>query len=134
MVRSPAVLLLIASCGLSQPFSFGAKVGVPVTDFVQVQSGTPATSTTNRYIAGASFEVRLPLSLGIEFDALYTRTGRRHISTGTGSRAAIKTRRNSWQGSHSSVVSGARPGSIIQCALSGNSPETVDSSAAPRSM
>lgn len=74
------LLLVIGLSAIScpaQPFSFGVRAGVPVTDFF---SGTgtasfPYTSITNRYLVGPTAELRLPFGLGVEFDALY-----RHFS------------------------------------------------------
>lgn len=67
--------LFISACVWSQPFSFGVKGGVPLTDFISVvNSPSPvfnALVTTNRYIIGPTAELRLPLGLGVEFDALY---------------------------------------------------------------
>ena len=58
---------------LAQPFSAGIKAGVPLSDFVSTaQSGTfDYTSTTQRYIIGATAELHLPLGFAVEFDALY---------------------------------------------------------------
>lgn len=60
----------------AQPFSFGVKAGVPLTDFLNASSGgftnfTNYVSTTNRYIIGPTAELRLPFGFGVEFDALY---------------------------------------------------------------
>lgn len=77
-MRTLPLLLLCASPALSQPFSFGVKAGVPLTDFLNTaESATNANSFldfathTNRYIIGVGAEVRLPFHLGIELDALY---------------------------------------------------------------
>jgi len=75
----PLLLLLLGAVPVfSQPFSFGVKLGVPLTDFInaagnsQNASGFLDYSThTNRYIVGVGAEVRLPFHLGIEVDALY---------------------------------------------------------------
>jgi hypothetical protein len=68
------VLLLISGAALAQPFSAGIKGGLPLTDFLSVVQGT-STTNTNHYLVGPEVEVRLPLGLSIEFDALY-----RHFS------------------------------------------------------
>lgn len=66
---------------VAQPFSAGIKAGVPLTDFLDAAEGGNIgdmfeyTSTTARYIVGGTAELRLPLSFGVEFDALY-----RHLS------------------------------------------------------
>jgi len=70
----PLLLILLgAVSALAQPVGFGVKVGVPMTDFFDtIQSKNFGfNSNTKQYIAGAELEVRLPLGLGIEFDALY---------------------------------------------------------------
>jgi hypothetical protein len=69
--------LLTAGTAYSQPFSFGLKGGMPLTDFVDVvrAQNISASTTTNRYIVGPTAELRLPFGLGVEVDALY-----RHFS------------------------------------------------------
>lgn len=58
----------------AQPFSAGLKIGVPFTDAFQNQPyptvGT-LTASSNSYTLGPFVEVRLPLHLSIEADALY---------------------------------------------------------------
>jgi hypothetical protein len=76
-MRPLPLLLLGAIAAYSQPFSFGVKGGVPLTDFVNAASSTNANgfldyaTHTNRYIVGLTGELRLPFHLGIELDALY---------------------------------------------------------------
>ena len=74
------LLFLSAAAAFSQPFSFGVKGGVPLTDFLTAVStqNFAARTTTNRYIAGATAELRLPFGLGVEVDALY-----RHFNYGS---------------------------------------------------
>ncbi|MBZ5723858.1 MAG: PorT family protein [Acidobacteriia bacterium] len=82
-------LLCSATAAVAQPLSVGVKAGLPWTDFLNTaQSGNFSfTSTTNRYIFGASAELRLPFHLSIELDALY-----RHFSYhGIGSIIGITT-------------------------------------------
>jgi len=68
------LLLLISGAALAQPFSAGLKAGLPLMDFLtDVQNGS--TTATSRYLFGPEVEVRLPLGLSVEFDALY-----RHFS------------------------------------------------------
>jgi opacity protein-like surface antigen len=74
----PVLLLLLGSlCVFAQPFSAGIKAGIPLTDFLSAAgNGTfDYTAPTQRYIIGGVAEVRLPLGLGVEFDALYRRLG-----------------------------------------------------------
>jgi opacity protein-like surface antigen len=67
-------LLLAGAAGaFCQPFSFGVKAGVPLTDFLSAaESGSVSYVTaTNRYIGGVTAELHLPFGLGVEVDALY---------------------------------------------------------------
>jgi hypothetical protein len=72
-MRSALLLFFAPVCLLAQPFSAGIKAGIPLSDFVNAtDTGTfNYTSSTQRYIVGGMAEVRLPLGLGVEFDALY---------------------------------------------------------------
>ncbi len=72
----PLILLFVGgAAAFSQPFTFGVKGGVPLTDFLNVASALPdqpsALANTNRYVVGPTVELRLPAGLGIEFDALF---------------------------------------------------------------
>jgi hypothetical protein len=57
----------------AQPFSFGVKGGLPLTDFFNAVSSDNLGyfSSTNRYIVGPTAELHLPFGLSVEFDALY---------------------------------------------------------------
>lgn len=79
-MRLLLLLVLSAMAALGQPFSFGLRAGVPLTNFFD-GTGTarfPYTSVTNRYLIGPTAELRLPLGFAVEFDALY-----RHYSYGS---------------------------------------------------
>ena len=67
------ILILTAAAAFSQPFSFGVKGGMPMTDFLAVArtQNITASTTTNRYIVGVTAELRLPFGLGVEADVLY---------------------------------------------------------------
>jgi len=75
--------LVGAASALAQPVTFGVRVGEPLTDFVStVQNQNIAgalgqladfRSNTRPYVLGATVEVRLPASFGLELDALYRR-------------------------------------------------------------
>jgi hypothetical protein len=73
----PLILLTLAAATLAaQPVSFGAKAGVPLTDFIAaVGSGSPVSAVEHpqRYLLGPTVEVRLPWGLGFEADVLYRR-------------------------------------------------------------
>lgn len=74
-MRALITFLFSSIAVFAQPFSAGIKAGVPLTDFLNAaESGTfNYSAPTNRYIVGGTAELRLPLGLGIEFDALYRR-------------------------------------------------------------
>jgi opacity protein-like surface antigen len=83
------LLLLIATSAFCQPFSFGLRGGVPMTEFLNAAKSQNFTFTTstNRYIVGPTAELRLPFGLGVEVDALY----RRFSYNGTGGISGITT-------------------------------------------
>lgn len=70
------VALMLAGLPLAaQPFSLGAKIGVPLTEAFNNDGGKFTFShNTGRYVVGATAEVRIPfIGLGVEADALYRR-------------------------------------------------------------
>jgi hypothetical protein len=70
----PVLLLFMSSVAVfAQPFSFGVKAGVPLSDFISAASNSEFnyTAPMQRYIVGGTAEVRLPIGFSIEFDALY---------------------------------------------------------------
>src|SRR5580658_1372753 len=88
----PVLLFLLASISaFAQPFSAGIKAGIPLTDFLNAaSSGTfDYTAPTQRYIIGGMAEVRLPLGLGVEFDALYRRLS--YTGAGTLANGVVET-------------------------------------------
>jgi len=74
-MRALITFLFSSIAVFAQPFSAGIKAGVPLTDFLNAaESGTfNYSAPNNRYIVGGTAELRLPLGLGIEVDALYRR-------------------------------------------------------------
>jgi len=72
-MRFWVILLVAAPLAVAQPFAFGIKGGVPLTDFLNATStgNLGYFTTTNRYIVGPEAELRLPLGFGVEFNALY---------------------------------------------------------------
>jgi opacity protein-like surface antigen len=67
-------LLIAGAAGaFCQPFSFGVKAGVPLTDFLSAAENQNVryVTATNRYIGGVTAELHLPFGLGVEVDALY---------------------------------------------------------------
>jgi len=94
-MRYFAILLLTATAASSQPFGAGLKAGVPLTDFVDAASNNNFNflANTDRLVIGAFAEVRLPFSLGIEFDALH-----RHIEyTATQGANSTKVTSGAWE-------------------------------------
>jgi opacity protein-like surface antigen len=83
ILRSLLLLFVSAGAAFGQgPFSFGVRVGVPLTDaFNTVENSNYIfNATTDRYVVGPTAELHLPFGFGIEVDALY-----RHMSyTGSG--------------------------------------------------
>jgi opacity protein-like surface antigen len=76
-MRLVSLLLFTSAAAFSQPFSFGIKGGLPMTDFVDAVNSQNFTSSayTNRYLIGPTAELRLPFGLGVEFDVLYRHFG-----------------------------------------------------------
>jgi opacity protein-like surface antigen len=92
----------------AQLVSFGIKGGVPVTNaFDTARTGNVGyLSDTKRYLVGGAFELRFPLGLGVEFDALYKRLN--YESTGTGQ--SVVTKGNSWEFPVLFKLRGSSPG------------------------
>ena len=77
------VLALVLTCtAAGQNISYGIRGGIPLNDAfnLAVKAVDPVTRAqldakvaTNRLVIGPTMEVRLPLGLGIQVDALYTR-------------------------------------------------------------
>jgi opacity protein-like surface antigen len=67
------LLIAFTAAAFCQPFSFGVKAGVPLTDFLNAAESQNVSyvTATNRYIGGVTAELRLPFGLGVEVDALY---------------------------------------------------------------
>ena len=72
-MRSWVIFLAATPLALAQPFTFGVKGGVPLTDFLSATSSGNFGyfTTTNRYIVGPEAELHLPFGFGVEFNALY---------------------------------------------------------------
>ncbi len=99
-MRSALLLLLLPACLFGQPFSAGIKAGIPLSDFLNAtEAGTfNYTSSTQRYIVGGMAEVRLPLGLGVEFDALYRKLNYTGAGTlGTDVFTTSRTSASDWE-------------------------------------
>ncbi|MGP8247178.1 MAG: outer membrane beta-barrel protein [Bryobacteraceae bacterium] len=93
-------LLTVGSWGavvcMAQPFSAGIKGGLPLTDFVNtVESG--AATTSSDYVIGPMVELRLPFSLGVEFDALYRHFNYTTPASSVGSALSTVTSSGDWE-------------------------------------
>ena len=68
-----ACLLVFPAVLSAQLLSVGVKGGVPATDaFDTVRTGNLSyVSDSDRWLVGGTVELRFPLGLGVEFDALY---------------------------------------------------------------
>jgi hypothetical protein len=78
---------------MAQPIEVGVEGGVRTTDDV---SGT-LTSESKRYIVGPKVEIRLPLRLSFEFDALYQRFGFTGYEASCCGNSVTRERANSWE-------------------------------------
>jgi opacity protein-like surface antigen len=68
--------VLLAFPAFAGSISVGAKIGVPLSNFVQTNGdigGRPFRADLNRFILGPTFGVQLPHGLSIEFGAIYKR-------------------------------------------------------------
>lgn len=89
------MLLICPLAVWAQLVSFGVKGGVPVTNaFDTARTGSFGyLSDTKRYLVGPAFELRFPLGLGVEFNALYKRL---NYSAQAESQTMVTTA-NSWE-------------------------------------
>lgn len=91
-MKSLLLFLFGAVTVYSQPITAGLKAGVPLTDFFNTVQ-TVSTSIPNRYLIGVTAELRLPMGLGVEFDALY-----RHLNYSLITATSVdRTTASSWE-------------------------------------
>lgn len=88
------IQLTLAFPVLAQPVAFGVKAGVKLQDDV---TGFSVSSESKPYIVGPMVEFRLPLRLGIEVEALYSRLGYTYLSQGIAGSSTTRARANSWE-------------------------------------
>lgn len=99
----PLLLFLLSAMGAgAQPFSFGVRGGVPLTDFFHTVQGVRAggfgyLSSVDRYIVGPTVELRLPFGLGIELDALYRHLNYSGSLQGVDALTSVTTTGNAWE-------------------------------------
>ena len=76
MVRFVLTLLFPVLPLAAQHIGIGLKGGIPLSDVLHPQGsigGAPFLADTQRFTLGPMLDIRLPLGLGVEFDALYKR-------------------------------------------------------------
>jgi hypothetical protein len=78
---------------VAQQVAVGVKGGIQTTGDV---SGSLA-SESKRYIVGPMVEIRLPMRLSFEFDALYRRFGFTGYESSCCGRSIMRVRANSWE-------------------------------------
>jgi len=99
----PLILTLLAAATLAaQPVQFGAKAGVPLTDFISAAQQSPAELLSaaehpQRYLLGPTVEVKLPFSLAFEADVLYRRVNFQTQSTGARLEPTTVVTSNDWE-------------------------------------
>jgi|SRR5271157_2187010 len=97
----PLILLLLAAAWLpAQPFSFGLKGGVPLTDFISAagsSSGLNAVEHPQRYLLGPTVELKLPMSFAFEADVLYRRLNYQTVATTATAAGASLVTSNDWE-------------------------------------
>jgi hypothetical protein len=68
------LLALVAATAWAQSISVGVRGGVPASDAFDVLPGGPSfRNVPHRWTAGPTVEIFLPFSLGLTFDALYSK-------------------------------------------------------------
>jgi hypothetical protein len=93
LTGSLTFLFLSGHLAVAQPVAFGVEGGVRTTGDV---SGT-LTPESKRYIVGPNLEVRLPLHLSFEFDALYRDVGFTGYSGSCCGSSITRERDSSWE-------------------------------------
>ncbi len=92
---STIALFCLLCPAYSQQLAVGVKGGIRVSDDVSGRSVVSAES--KRYIAGPMLDVRFPLRLGVEFDALYRSFGFTSNFSSPLAYSIIRERANSWE-------------------------------------
>ncbi|HUP02871.1 MAG TPA: outer membrane beta-barrel protein [Bryobacteraceae bacterium] len=80
-MKTIVLALLGAVAAVAQPVGFGVIGGMPLADAFSASNGFTFHTNSKSYILGADLELRLPLGLGLEANALYHPLS----SSGTGS-------------------------------------------------
>jgi hypothetical protein len=97
-MKSKLILLALFAqiCFAESPFIIGVRGGVPLGDVIQtVQSGSSISSSTDHYVVGPTFGIRLPAGFSVAGDALFTRLTL--STTSAASSASISASASSWE-------------------------------------
>jgi hypothetical protein len=95
-MKSHTLLFLAASVLAAQNISVGIRGGVPLTDAFDATRNAIGgfENIPKRYTIGPTFEVRLPMRLGITFDILYKRIAYEQIEVNN---VVFTHTSNSWE-------------------------------------
>src|SRR5260221_10263851 len=93
MIRT--ALLFVSLSAFGQQVGFGVKGGFTAT--ANDITGNRVAGESKRYIVGPMVEVTLPLRLGIEVDALYSRLGYHSSFSNFATQSDFGARANSWE-------------------------------------
>src|SRR5215470_8656658 len=94
------ILHVSANVGAAQHLTVGVKAGVPLTEAFERDVLVPRstyTFNTKRYTVGPTAGLSLPLGLGVEADALYTRLDYDSTIMGVDTFTRSATKANSWE-------------------------------------
>ena len=102
IMKSLPLFFFAAALASAQPFSYGIRGGVPLTDFLSTaESGNfRYSSVPNRYIVGVGAELHLPAGFAVGVDALYRHLNYSSNSGTTGVTTVISaasTTANAWE-------------------------------------
>lgn len=73
-MRELVLLLLIAPLASAEWFVIGLRAGAPLTEIFETSPRFGLNTSTTAFTIGPTAELRLPLGLGVEVDALYKRS------------------------------------------------------------
>lgn len=95
-MRSLLLMFVFTAAASAQLIGLGVKGGVPLSDALETsrQGNLRYLANTERWTVGPAVELRLPLRLSVEFNALYRRFD---YELATNADPASQTRAASWQ-------------------------------------
>jgi len=78
-MKQISTLLFLLAAPLSAQLHFGVKGGIPFTD--AINTSAPFESRFSNWTVGPMIDLDLPFGLGVEFDALYRKSGLQGLSS-----------------------------------------------------